>query len=101
LVFLFVLQNGAEDLRVKMEMRPMQSPIAPSIPPTPTTPIGNFVSGPVKGGLPGGLDMLTILGAAREIGNMSDGKSILFSRISDPKWFRGSIFAKPPSHFQI
>ncbi|XP_065088395.1 zinc finger protein chinmo isoform X4 [Ochlerotatus camptorhynchus] len=47
--------TGAEDLRMKSnEMRPIQSPLTSSAPPTPTTPV-TFL----KGGLPGGLDGLT------------------------------------------
>lgn len=70
-------EAGAEDLRVKMEMRPIQSPLTSSAPPTPTTPVG-FIN--VKGGLPGGLDgtmgpvdMLGLLSATRESVTTADG----------------------------
>lgn len=73
-------EAGAEDLRVKMEMRPIQSPLTSSAPPTPTTPVG-FIN--VKGGLPGGLDgamppvdMLGILSAQRESVTTADGKKL-------------------------
>ncbi|KAL9706730.1 hypothetical protein quinque_010248 [Culex quinquefasciatus] len=73
-------EAGAEDLRVKMEMRPIQSPLTSSAPPTPTTPVG-FIN--VKGGLPGGLDgtmpavdMLGILSATRESVTTADGKKL-------------------------
>lgn len=63
---------------MKMEMRPIQSPLTSSAPPTPTTPVG-FIN--VKGGLPGGLDgtmpavdMLGILSATRESVTTADGK---------------------------
>ncbi|XP_053695929.1 zinc finger protein chinmo [Sabethes cyaneus] len=70
-------EAGAEDLRVKMEMRPIQSPLTSSAPPTPTTPVG-FIN--VKGGLPGGLDgtmpsvdVLTMLSAQRAGVAAADG----------------------------
>lgn len=70
-------EAGAEDLRVKMEMRPIQSPLTSSAPATPTTPVG-FIN--VKGGLPGGLDgsmpsvdMLSMLSAQRESVTTADG----------------------------
>ncbi|XP_055635355.1 zinc finger protein chinmo isoform X2 [Toxorhynchites rutilus septentrionalis] len=70
-------EAGAEDLRVKMEIRPIQSPLTSSAPPTPTTPVG-YIN--VKGGLPGGLDgtmpsvdMLSMLSAQRESVTTADG----------------------------
>lgn len=73
-------EAGAEDLRVKMEIRPIQSPLTSSAPPTPTTPVG-FIN--VKGGLPGGLDgtmapvdMLSMLSAQRESVTTADGKKL-------------------------
>lgn len=47
-------ETGAEDLRVKMEIRQMQSPLATNTtPPTPTTPVAAYATGK---GLPGGLE---------------------------------------------
>lgn len=68
--------NGAEDLRMKSnEMRPIQSPLTSSAPPTPTTPVAFM-----KGGLPGGLeglnptvDMISMLNAQRESVTTADG----------------------------
>ncbi|XP_062546572.1 zinc finger protein chinmo isoform X2 [Armigeres subalbatus] len=71
--------NGAEDLRMKSnEMRPIQSPLTSSAPPTPTTPVAFM-----KGGLPGGLeglnptvDMISMLNAQRESVTTADGKKL-------------------------
>lgn len=57
----------------------MQSPIASSAPPTPTTPVG-FINVSKGCGLPGGLeatpaDMLNVLSAQRESVNTADGNS--------------------------
>ncbi|XP_021701430.1 zinc finger protein chinmo isoform X1 [Aedes aegypti] len=68
--------NGAEDLRMKSnEMRPIQSPLTSSAPPTPTTPVAFM-----KGGLPGGLeglnptvDMISMLNVQRESVTTADG----------------------------
>lgn len=75
----FPLQTGAEDLRMKMEMRQLQSPLASSAPPTPTTPVvlpyGSNKGIPV--GLEGTIapaDMLNVLSAHRESVNTADGK---------------------------
>jgi GDNF-inducible zinc finger protein 1 len=72
----FPLQTGAEDLRMKMEMRQLQSPLASSAPPTPTTPVIPYGS---NKGIPVGLegttaDMLNVLSAHRESVNTADGK---------------------------
>ncbi|KAG5676152.1 hypothetical protein PVAND_006001 [Polypedilum vanderplanki] len=49
-------ETGAEDLRMKMEMRQLQSPIGPSTaPPTPTTPIAPYSTDRSKG-MPVGLE---------------------------------------------
>lgn len=75
----FPLQTGAEDLRMKMEMRQLQSPLASSAPPTPTTtpmvPYANTKGIPV--GLEGTIapaDLLNVLSAHRESVNTADGK---------------------------
>jgi hypothetical protein len=74
-------QAGAEDLRIKMEMRQLQSPLGPtSAPPTPTTPIASYTgTGKGLGGLVEGTiattDMLNVLSAHRESVNTADGKS--------------------------
>lgn len=73
-----MFQNGAEDLRMKSnEMRPIQSPLTSSAPPTPTTPVAFM-----KGGLPGGLeglnptvDMISMLNVQRESVTTADGKN--------------------------
>lgn len=74
----FPLQTGAEDLRMKMEMRQLQSPLASSAPPTPTIPVMPYSS---NKGIPVGLegtiapaDMLNVLSAHRESVNTADGK---------------------------
>lgn len=74
----FPLQTGAEDLRMKMEMRQLQSPLASSAPPTPTIPVMPYAS---NKGIPVGLegtiapaDMLNVLSAHRESVNTADGK---------------------------
>lgn len=74
----FPLQTGAEDLRMKMEMRQLQSPLASSAPPTPTTPLVPYAS---TKGIPVGLegtiapaDMLNVLSAHRESVHTADGK---------------------------
>jgi GDNF-inducible zinc finger protein 1 len=75
----FPLQTvGAEDLRIKLEMRHLQSPLASSAPPTPTTPMVPYAS---QKGIPVGLegtiapaDMLNVLSAHRESVNTADGK---------------------------
>ncbi|XP_058120628.1 zinc finger protein chinmo [Anopheles ziemanni] len=67
-------EAGAEDLRVKLEMRPIQSPLRSSAPSTPTTPVG-FIN--VKGGLEGSIpsvDMLGMISAPRE--TTGDGKKL-------------------------
>lgn len=74
----FPLQTGAEDLRMKMEMRQLQSPLASSAPPTPTTPVvpyGNTKGIPVglEGTIPSA-EMLNVLSAHRESVNTADGK---------------------------
>lgn len=78
----FPLQTGAEDLRMKMEMRQsLQSPLASSAPPTPTiTPVVPYAS---TKGIPVGLegtiapaDMLNVLSAHRESVNTADGKDL-------------------------
>ncbi len=74
--FFISLQAIAEDLRIKMEMRQLQSPLGPpSAPPTPTTPIASY-TGTGKGiGLEGTTtDMLNVLSAHRESVNTADGK---------------------------
>jgi hypothetical protein len=80
----FPLQTGgAEDLRMKLEMRHLQSPLASSAPPTPTTPVVPYAS---QKGIPVGLegtiapaDMLNVLSAHRESVNTADGKDQLLS----------------------
>lgn len=74
------MQAGAEDLRMKMEMRQLQSPLASSAPPTPTTPLVPYGS---NKGIPVGLegtiapaDMLNVLSAHRESVNTADGKEL-------------------------
>lgn len=61
-----------------MEFRPMQSPVASSAPPTPTTPVASYAA---TKGIPCGLegtiapaDMLNVLSAHRESVNTADGK---------------------------
>uniref|UniRef100_A0A182WGA6 Bmp-induced factor n=1 Tax=Anopheles minimus TaxID=112268 RepID=A0A182WGA6_9DIPT len=69
-------EAGAEDLRVKMEMRPIQSPLRSSAPSTPTTPIG-FIN--VKGGLEAAIpsvDMLGMISTPRESVTTADGKKL-------------------------
>jgi hypothetical protein len=63
---------------MKMEMRQLQSPLASSAPPTPTTPVVPYGS---NKGIPVGLegtiapaDMLNVLSAHRESVNTADGK---------------------------
>ena len=63
---------------MKMEMRQLQSPLASSAPPTPTTPVVPYGS---NKGIPAGLegtiapaDMLNVLSAHRESVNTADGK---------------------------
>ncbi|CAO1301950.1 unnamed protein product [Diamesa serratosioi] len=73
-------ETGAEDLRVKMEIRQMQSPLA-TVPPTPMTPIAAYaaVKGLVQSGLEGTIapaDMLNVLSAHRESVNTADGKKL-------------------------
>jgi hypothetical protein len=79
----FPLQTGgAEDLRMKMEMRHLQSPLTSSAPPTPTlTPVVPYAS---QKGIPVGLegtiapaDLLNVLSAHRESVNTADGKDRL------------------------
>lgn len=74
----FPLQTGAEDLRMKMEMRQLQSPLASSAPPTPITPLVPYAS---TKGIPVGLegtiapaDILNVLSAHRESVHTADGK---------------------------
>lgn len=66
------------------EMRPIQSPLTSSAPPTPTTPVAFM-----KGGLPGGLeglnptvDMISMLNVQRESVTTADGKNPTRNRIS-------------------
>jgi hypothetical protein len=66
---------------MKMEMRQLQSPLATSAPPTPTTPVAPYGS---NKGIPIGLegtiapaDMLNVLSAHRESVNTADGKNPL------------------------
>lgn len=77
----FPLQTGAEDLRMKMEMRHMQSPLTSSAQPTQLTPVLPYAS---TKGIPVGLegtiapaDMLNVLSAQRESVNTADGKDQL------------------------
>ncbi|KAL7041315.1 hypothetical protein ACKWTF_000722 [Chironomus riparius] len=73
-------EAGAEDLRMKMEMRQLQSPIGPSsVPPTPTTPIVPYPGKGIPVGLEGTIaptDMLNVLSAHRESVNTADGKKL-------------------------
>ncbi|ETN58077.1 bmp-induced factor [Anopheles darlingi] len=60
------MEARAEDLRVKMELRPIQSPLRSSAPSTPTTPVG-FLH--VKGGLEASIpsaEMMGMLSAPRD-----------------------------------
>ncbi|XP_052869888.1 zinc finger protein chinmo [Anopheles cruzii] len=60
------MEARAEDLRVKMELRPIQSPLRSSAPSTPTTPVG-FMH--VKGGLEASIpsaEMMGVLSAPRD-----------------------------------
>lgn len=66
---------------MKLEMRQLQSPLASSAPPTPTTPVASYGS---NKGVPIGLegtiapaDMLNVLSAHRESVNTADGKKLL------------------------
>lgn len=75
-------QGGAEDLRMKME-RQLQSPLASSAPPTPTTPVAPYGSNKVPIGLEGTIapaDMLNVLSAHRESVNTADGKNLSTKR---------------------
>lgn len=65
-------------------MRQLQSPLATSAPPTPTTPVAPFAG---NKGIPGSLegtiapaDMLNVLSAHRESVNTADGKMMDFQK---------------------
>jgi hypothetical protein len=102
----FPLQTGgAEDLRMKLEMRHLQSPLASSAPPTPTTPVVPYAS---QKGIPVGLegtiapaDMLNVLSAHRESVNTADGKDQLLSIHIAPTAKRKLLIGPSAEHPKI
>ncbi|XP_063699619.1 zinc finger protein chinmo [Culicoides brevitarsis] len=70
-------EAGAEDLRVKMELRSNQSPIASSAPETPTSPLYNSsMKMDLSDTSLGSVDMLNAMAAHRDNVHSADGKLI-------------------------
>ncbi|XP_049537750.1 zinc finger protein chinmo [Anopheles darlingi] len=78
------MEARAEDLRVKMELRPIQSPLRSSAPSTPTTPVG-FLH--VKGGLEASIpsaEMMGMLSAPRDSVTTADGSYVPGKKLQCP-----------------
>lgn len=72
-------ETGAEDLRIKMEIRQLQSPLTSTATPTPNTPYGNpcMKGGPGLEGTIASTEMMNLLSAAHsESVNTADGKKL-------------------------